>query len=256
MSDHVLVDIADGIQTIRINRPEKKNALTIEMYSAMTKALRRADTDADIRVTIITGGDDMFTAGNDILDFLETPPVDETSSVMQFLFTISTTETPVVGAVNGVAVGVGATMLLHCDMVYAGENARLQLPFINLALVPEAGSSLLLPRMMGHQRAAELLMLGEPFSADIGHDAGFITAVCPDDEVLATALATARLLADKPPAALRTVKALMKQAGSDELRKSIITEARHFGRMMQSPEAIEAFEAFTERRKPDFSKFA
>jgi enoyl-CoA hydratase/carnithine racemase len=256
VSDHILIDIADGIQTICISRPRKKNALTIEMYSAMTKALRRADTDADVRVTLITGVDGMFTAGNDIFDFLERPPVDETSSVMQFLFTISTAETPIVAAVNGDAVGVGVTMLLHCDMVYAGETARLQLPFINLALVQEAGSSLLLPQMMGHQRAAELLMLGEPFSADVGHEAGFITAVCPDDEVLTTAQATARLLAAKPPAALRTVKALMKQANADVLRETILTEASHFGRMMQSPEAIEAFEAFTERRKPDFSKFA
>lgn len=256
MSDHILIDLADSIQTIRISRPQKKNALTIEMYSAMTEALRRADTDPDIRVTVITGVDGMFTAGNDIFDFLERPPVDETSSVMQFLFTISTTETPIVAAVNGDAVGVGVTMLLHCDMVYASETARLQLPFINLALVQEAGSSLLLPQVMGHQRAAELLMLGEPFSADVGHEAGFITAVCPDDQVLDRAKETARLLAAKPPGALRTVKALMKQANAEALRETIIVEAGHFGRMMQSPEAIEAFEAFTERRKPDFSKFA
>ena len=255
MSDHIDIKIADSIQTVRFNRPEKKNALTMDMYSAMTEALRDADANADIRVTLITGGETMFTAGNDILDFLQTPPMDEQSPVVQFLFTISTAEKPIVAAVNGVAVGVGTTMLLHCDLVYAGENARLQLPFVNLALVPEAGSSLLLPQMMGHQRAAELLLLGDFFSAETGREAGFITQVCPDDQVLATAQAAALQLAAAPPAALRTAKALMKQANAERLQETIRTEAGYFGRMLQSPEAIEAFQAFTERRKPDFSKF-
>ena len=161
MSDFILIEIADGLQTIRINRPDKKNALTVDMYSAITEALRHADNNADIRVTLITGTDDMFTAGNDIFDFLQSPPVDEDSPVVQFLYTISTAAKPIVAAVEVVAVGVGTTMLFHCDLVYAGENARLQMPFVNLGVVPEAGSSPLLPQMMGHQRAAELLLLGD-----------------------------------------------------------------------------------------------
>ena len=255
MNDHILIDIADGIQTIRINRPQKKNALSIDMYSTLTAALRRADAEADVRVTLITGVDGMFTAGNDIFDFLQAPPVDESSPVMQFLFTISTAEKPIVAAVNGVAVGVGTTLLLHCDLVYAGESARLQLPFVNLALVPEAGSSLLLPQMMGHQRAAELLLLGDFFGPEVGYEAGFITAVCPDDEVLATAQEAASRLAAKPPGAVRTTKALMKRGNAAALHDTIRTEAKYFGRMLQSPEAVEAFQAFSERRDPDFSQF-
>lgn len=255
MSDFILIEIADGIQTLRINRPDKKNALTVDMYSAMTEALRHADNSANIRVTLFTGTDGMFTAGNDIFDFLQSPPVDEDSPVVQFLYTISTAAKPIVAAVEGVAVGVGTTMLLHCDLVYAGENARLQMPFVNLGVVPEAGSSLLLPQMMGHQRAAELLLLGDFFSTRVGHEAGFITQVCPDGEALPTAMLAAEALAAKPPSALRTAKALMKAANADLLQETILTEIGHFGRMLRSPEAVEALTAFSERRKPDFSQF-
>lgn len=256
MTDQILTSIDDGVMTIRINRPEKKNALTVAMYGALADAMQSAATDDAVRVALIAGAPGAFSAGNDIMDFMENPPFDANSPVAAFLLAIVSAPKPVVAAVNGVAVGVGATMLLHCDLVYAGESARFHLPFVNLALVPEAGSSYLLPRMAGHQRAAELLMLGNPFDAQTAHEIGFVNEVVGDDAVESRALAVARELAAKPPAALRLTKALLKRGAAEKLEETIYHEMGQFSSLLRSPEAAEAFTAFMERRKPDYSRFS
>ena len=255
MSEQILIDVTGAVMTVRMNRPEKKNALTRAMYTEMTTALRRADEDAAVRVVLLRGTDDCFTSGNDIVDFMQAPPTDETSPAFQFLRAVVAAKKPLVAAVTGPAVGIGTTMLLHCDLVYAGASARLHLPFINLALVPEGGSSLLLPQMLGHVRAAELLMLGEPFDAPTAQRYGIVNAVLPDEEVQAKALAAAQALAAKPPAAVQTTKAMLKRDQQAALDATIAYEAGLFAQRLQSPEAAEAFQAFMERRKPDFSKF-
>jgi enoyl-CoA hydratase/carnithine racemase len=251
--EQIKIDIGDGILTMQINRPEKKNALTPAMYVALAEGLIRADNDRDVRVILISGGDACFTAGNDLADFLETPPVDADSPVMQFLLTLSATRKPIVAAVNGVAVGVGTTMLLHCELVVAAEDARFQMPFVNLGLCAEAGSTLLLPRLVGHQQAAELILLGEPFSAGKALQCGLVNRVVPAAEVQETALALARRLADQPPQALQLTKQLMKSSDSLTVREKILEEGRHFGALLRAPEARESLRAFMERRKPDFS---
>jgi len=174
---------------------------------------------------------------------------------MQFLIAISEARKPIVAAVNGVAVGVGVTMLLHCDLVYAGSSASFQMPFVNLGLCPEAGSTLLLPRIMGHQRASELLLLGEAFSADKACAVGIVTAVCPDQEVLATARNKALQLVAQPAAALRLAKSLLKRDYAAPLRETIAEEVAQFKERLKSPEAAEALQAFMQRRKPDFTQF-
>ncbi len=256
MTDQILSSINDGVMTIRINRPEKKNALTVDMYAAMNEALQAADTDDSVRVVLITGAEGVFSAGNDIQDFIQNPPAGEDSPVGLFLQGMVRARKPVVAAVNGVAVGIGTTMLLHCDLVYAGEGARFRLPFVNLALTPEAGSSFILPRMVGHQRAAELLMRGETFDAATAREMGFVNEVLPDDRVETRALTIAHELAVKPPTALRLTKALLKRGFAQSLEEAIRYELIQFRDLLQSPEAMEAFTAFMERRKPDFSKFS
>lgn len=254
MTEHILISVKDHIQLIRINRPEKKNALTQAMYGAMADALIGAETDASIRVTVITGSADSFTSGNDIMDFLQNPATGEDSDVNRFLSSLAKIEKPLISAVNGLAVGVGTTMLLHCDLTYASPDASFMLPFVNLALVPEAGSSLLLPRMLGHQRAAELLMLGETFTAQKAKDAGIVTDIVPAEQLEMVAMSTAAKLAAKAPAALRLTKALMK-GNRDDVLNQMNKEGAVFAERLSSPEAREALQAFTERRKPDFSKF-
>jgi enoyl-CoA hydratase/carnithine racemase len=246
--------VRDGILTLRINRPDKKNALTPGMYTILADGLRRSDSDRDIRVVLITGGEADFTAGNDLSDFLTTPPFGADSPVMHFLLAISEARKPVVAAVNGVAVGVGTTMLLHCDLVFAAEDARFQMPFVNLGLCAEAGSTLLLPRMMGHQRAAELLLLGELFSAKQALQYGLINKALPASEVQETALQAAIRLAAQPTQALQLTKRLMKNRTSAAVRETIVEEGRHFAGLLRAPEAKEAFTAFMEHRKPDFAK--
>ena len=256
MTDLIVRQVADGVMTIRMNRPEKKNALTVAMYEGLSAAIREAEADDAVRVMLIRGADGVFCAGNDIQDFLQWPPFDESSPVVQFLMNLIGARKPVVAAVQGPAVGIGTTMLLHCDLVYAGEGARFQLPFVNLALVPEAGSSLILPHIFGHQRAAELLMLGEPFDAEKAQAAGFITAIHPDADVEPVAAGAAAALAAKPPHALRLTKALLKRTTQPAVAEAVQVEAGHFADLLRSPEALEAFTAFMERRQPDFSKFA
>jgi enoyl-CoA hydratase/carnithine racemase len=254
-TEHIYSEFSDGILTLQINRPDKKNALNLAMYQALADGLTQADRDDSVRVILFCGCDDCFTSGNDLADFLTSPPTGQSSPVMQFLIAVSEARKPIVAAVNGLAVGVGVTMLLHCDLVYVGSSATFQMPFVNLGLCPEAGSTLLLPRLMGHQRAAELLLLGEVFSSDKACAVGIVTAVCPDRDVLSTARNRALQLAAQPAAAVRLTKRLLKRNYAAELRETITEEGTQFMARLKSPEAAEALQAFMERRKPDFSKF-
>ena len=254
-SAHVSVEIGDAILTIRLHRPEKKNALSLAMYGAMTAALRAGQADAAVRAVMLQGTADCFTSGNDIADFVSGPTPERLAPIFEFLGAISTYEKPIVAAVNGLAVGIGTTMLLHCDLVCCGEGARFQLPFVNLGLVPEAASSLLLPRLAGYHRAAELLMLGEIFNAATAREIGLVNRVAPDADCPAAAREFATKLAAKPAAAVRLTKSLLKKRSAAEVRETMAEEAGHFAARLQSPEAGEAFAAFLERRKPDFSKF-
>jgi enoyl-CoA hydratase/carnithine racemase len=253
--DQIITEIRDGILRIEINRPEKKNALTSAMYQAMADAIKLGEAESKVRVLLVHGKPDLFTSGNDLKDFLDNPPRDDQRPVFQFLYGISQAQKPIVAAVAGAAVGIGTTMLLHCDLVYAAPNARLQLPFVNLGLVPEAGSSLLLPALLGYQRAAALLLLGEPFTAQTAKEIGLVTEVVPEGELFATAMAQAKKLAAKPAASVRLTKKLMKQGQMDAVAQRIKLESDHFGERLASPEAKEAFSAFLQKRKPDFSKF-
>ena len=252
---HILTEIKDGILRIEIDRPDKKNALTAAMYQAMADAIKAAEADAKVRVVLIHGKSDLFTAGNDLRDFLDSRPRDDDRPAFQFLRNISRAQKPIIAAVAGAAVGIGTTMLLHCDLVYAAPNARLQLPFVNLGLVPEAASSLLLPALVGYQRAAELLLLGEPFSAQTAKEIGLVTAVVPEDVLLETALAQAKKLAQKPATSVRLTKQLMKRGFAAAMAEQMELEIGHYGVLLGAPEAKEAFAAFFEKRKPDFSKF-
>ena len=251
----VLADQVEGILSIRLNRPEKKNALNLAMYAALTNALERADQDDAIRVILLTGSDSCFTSGNDLADFLALPATGEESPAIRFLRAISSARKPVVAAVSGLAVGIGVTMLLHCDLVLAAEDARFQMPFVNLALCPEAGSSLLLPRVMGHQRAAELLLLGEPFGAAVAREVGIVNRVCPDGDLQATARSLAKQLAAQPAAAVRLAKFLLKRDLAAPVQETIGVELGYFMERLKTPEAAEALQAFMERRQPDFSRF-
>ncbi len=252
---NILTENKDGILRIEINRPDKKNALTAAMYQAMADAIKVAEADSKVRVVLIHGKADLFTAGNDLQDFLDNPPSDDKRPAFQFLYGISQAQKPIIAAVAGAAVGIGTTMLLHCDLVYAAPNARLQLPFVNLGLVPEAASSLLLPALIGYQRAAELLLLGEPFTAQKAKEIGLVTEVVPEDRLFDTAMAQAKKLASKPAASLRLTKRLMKQGQMAAVAQQIKLEASYFGERLDSPEAKEAFSAFLEKRKPDFGRF-
>jgi enoyl-CoA hydratase/carnithine racemase len=248
----IVTETHDGVLTITINRPDKKNALTQAMYGAMADALEAAEADSAVRAVLIAGVAGAFTAGNDLQDFLNNPPRGENAPVFRFLRAISTASKPLVAAVTGVAVGVGSTMLLHCDLVYAAESAKFSFPFVNLALVPEAASSLLLPRMVGYHKAAEMVLLGEPFDAAAAVESGIANAVCPDEAVVATALAVARKLAAKPPGALKLSKQLMKQA-KQSVPEQMAAEGVHFSAQLQSAEAREAMTAFFEKRPPKFN---
>ncbi|MCK6435043.1 MAG: enoyl-CoA hydratase [Aquabacterium sp.] len=245
----------NSVATIEIARPEKKNALTLAMYQAMADALRAAVADAGVRAVLITGQPGMFTSGNDLEDFMQRPPQGMDSPVFQFMQALLDCDKPVVAAVTGVAVGIGTTMLLHCDFVYVSDEARLAMPFVSLGLVPEYASSLVLPQLMGHVRAAEKLMLGEPFTGADAVDCGIANAVLPAGEVVGHARRMAERFNALPPGAVRDAKRLMRAPLKDQLQQVMRTEAEIFGARLRSPEAMEAFQAFFQKRKPDFSKF-
>lgn len=252
----ILSEKSGGILTIRFNRPDKKNAITAAMYQAMVAALDDAHADPAVRVVLFAGTPEVFTAGNDIADFLHQPPTGPDSLVLQFLHRLSHAEKPLMAAVAGNAVGIGTTMLLHCELVYAADNASFALPFAQLGLCPEAASSLLLPQLAGYPKAAELLLLGDAFSAAEAYDMGLVNRVLPAADVLAFAQAQAARLAALPPSSIRATKRLMKGAQLAAVELAMAKEFEQFGAQLASPEAKEAFTAFAERRKPDFSKFS
>jgi enoyl-CoA hydratase/carnithine racemase len=256
MPERIDFQIADGVARIGINRPEKKNALTVAMYSGLVEAFQQAESSKAVRVLLVHGTEDCFTAGNDLQDFMNSPPTDDSSPTVQFLKAIHAARKPIVAAVAGPAVGIGTTLLLHCDLIYADPNTRFQLPFVNLGLCPEAGSSFLLPSLIGYPRAAELLLLGDTFSAESALEFGLINGITPAGQAVASAAAKAKLLAERPAASLFLTKELLKKAHFGLVSETIDNELAHFGERLRSPEAAEAFRAFFERRKPDFSKLA
>lgn len=253
--EHVGIEYREGVLCMKLNRPKKKNAINLAMYSALVDAIKQAEEDPLIRVMLITGTHDCFTSGNDLSDFMDSPVTGPLSPVRQFLSSISQAKKPIIAAVCGYAVGVGTTLLLHCDLVYAGENARFQTPFVRLGLCPEAGSSYLLPKMMGHQRAADLLLSCKSFDAKKAYELGIVNVVCPDEKVFEIALESSQRIATYPPVSVRLAKELMKRGDFNAVRETIELEGRYFRERLSSPEAIEAFRAFLEHREPDFSKF-
>ena len=253
MSD-ILVHTEAGVTTITLNRVDKKNSITSAMYATMADALVAAEADAAVRVVLLQGDATVFSAGNDIGDFLNKPPAGQDSPVFRFLHGIAAFPKPIVAAVCGPAVGIGTTMLLHCDLVYAGDNAAFSLPFVNLGLCPEAASSLLLPQMFGYHRAAEALLLGEPFMAEAALEVGLVNRIVPPTEANGIAQTQARKLAAKPITSLIETKRLMKKGQSALVAQQMTEEGALFGRMLREPAAREAFTAFMEKRKPDFSQ--
>jgi enoyl-CoA hydratase/carnithine racemase len=250
----------DGVATIEIARPQKKNALTAAMYQAMADALAAAAADGAVRAVLITGQPGIFTSGNDIEDFMARPPAsggsaDAEAPVFRFMRALLTLDKPVVAAVTGAAIGIGTTMLLHCDFVYVSDEARLAMPFVGLGLVPEFASSLLVPQLMGDRRAAERLLLGDPMTPEQAVECGIASAVLPAAEVVAHARRVAERFNALPPGAVREAKRLMREPRRAEILRTIAVEGAAFSARLGSPEAKEAFQAFFQKRSPDFSRF-
>jgi enoyl-CoA hydratase/carnithine racemase len=250
----ILIHHDAGVCTITLNRVDKKNSITTVMYQTMADALATAQADQATRVVVFQGHETIFSAGNDIADFLNNPPAGQDSPVFQFLHAIASFTKPIIAAVNGPAVGIGTTLLLHCDLVYAGDNAAFSMPFVNLGLCPEAASSLLVPQLMGYHRAAEALLLGEPFMAEAALEVGLVNRVVPPLETNTYAQSVARRLAAKPISSLIETKRLMKKNQGPLVAQVMTEEGTSFGRMLREPAAREAFGAFMEKRKPDFAK--
>ncbi|NVZ63538.1 enoyl-CoA hydratase/isomerase family protein [Pseudomonas gingeri] len=249
MTDAIVIEREGGLLTLRLNRADKKNALTRAMYSQLGQALRQADEDPAIRAVLIRGSEECFTSGNDIADFLEEPPSDLDSPVFHFMRSLLDCRKPLIAAVAGPAVGIGTTLLLHCDLVYVSADARLRMPFVNLGLCPEFGSSLLLPRLVGHARAAELLLLGEGFSGEQAAAWGLATAALPSGaEALSRASEAALRFEQLAPAAVQISKELMKAPDREQLRKVVEAEGALFVQRLRSPEAIAALSGFMTRR--------
>ena len=249
----ILSDLSAGVRTLTLNRVAKKNAFTQAMYAEFAQQLEQAAHDTGVRVVVVQGHETVFSAGNDIADFLQHPPTDLDAPVFRLLRAVASFPKPLLAAVCGPAVGIGTTLLLHCDLVYAGDNAAFAVPFVNLGLCPEAASSLLLPQLMGYHRAAEALLLGEPFMAEAALEVGLVNRVVPPTEANGMAQAQARKLAAKPLASLLATKQLLKQGQQAQVLAQMQSEAQAFGRLLGEPAAKEAFSAFMEKRKPDFS---
>jgi enoyl-CoA hydratase/carnithine racemase len=254
MSQDILSHTEGGILTLTFNRFEKKNSITAAMYQQLADALAAAKDDATVRVVVFQGHEAIFSAGNDLGEFLNSPPAGGNSPVFQFLAQISQFPKPIVAAVCGPAVGIGTTLLLHCDLVIAGDNAAFSMPFVNLGLCPEAASSLLVPQMMGYHRAAEALLLGEPIQAEAALEVGLVNRVVPPSEATRVAMQWAKKLAAKPISSLIETKRLLKKTTATQITERMAEEGISFGRMLREPAAKEAFTAFMERRVPDFSK--
>ena len=247
--------VVDGVATIEIARPEKKNAITGAMYSQLAAAFDAAREDPAVRAVLLTGQPGIFTSGNDIDDFVKRPASLEEAPSFAFMKALMGCDKPVIAAVTGAAIGIGTTMLLHCDFVYVSDEARLAMPFVSLGLVPEFGSSLIVPQLMGNVRAAEKLLLGDPFTGADAVECGIATAVLPASEVVRHARRVAERFNALPPGAVRATKRLMRGPRAEALLATIKSEGAVFGERLQSPEAKEAFDAFFAKRKPDFSRF-
>jgi len=250
----ILIHTEGGITTLTLNRVAKKNALTTAMYATLADALEVAEADSAVHVVLIQGAPTIFSAGNDISDFLNRPPAQGPIPAWRFLRNLAQFPKPIIAAVCGPAVGIGTTMLLHCDVVYAGENAIFSLPFVNLGLCPEAASSLLLPQMFGHHRAAETLLFGEPLTAATALAWGLVNQVVAPEQACLFALAQARKLVSKPLLPLMETKRLMKSHQHAATLARMGEEEICFDRMLNEPAAREAFTAFLEKRPPDFSQ--
>ncbi len=252
----ILTSKEKGVLTIEFNRPEKKNAITSSMYQTMADAIQDAESDTAVRAILIQGKPEVFTAGNDLDDFLKNASAEVGNQpVIQFMRVLSSASKPVVAAVAGNAVGIGTTLLMHCDLVYAADNAVFSMPFTQLGLCPEFASSMLLPQMAGYPRAAEKLLLGEAFSATEAYDMGLLSKVMPVTGLHAFVKEQATKLAALPATSLRVTKRLMKAAQMDAVNARMMEENKHFGAMLMAKEAKEAFTAFFEKRRPDFSQF-
>ena len=253
MSD-IVTERSDSVLRVQLNRPASKNAMTSAMYITLADLFDSAAKDDEIRVVLWHGAGDSFCAGNDVGDFLKNPPGPGESPQALLIKALINFAKPIVAAVHGAAIGGGTTMLTHCDFVYAGESAKFQMPFINLALVPEFGASCTVPARIGYLRAAELILLGMPFDANRAEELGLVTRVVPDQNLLATATETAQKLADKPTDALAACKRLMKRSTREQLEQAVKFENEEFSARVRSAEAKEAFTAFLEKRRPAFTR--
>ena len=247
--------VLNGVYTIELARPEKKNALTGEMYAAMARGLNEATADGGVRSVLILGQPGIFTSGNDLEDFMSRSGTVAESTAFQFMTALVSCDKPVVAAVTGAAIGIGTTMLLHCDLVYVSDEARLAMPFVSLGLVPEFGSSLLVSQLMGPRRAAEKLLLGDPFSGADAVEYGIANAVLPAGEVALHARRVAERFNALPPSAVRESKRLMRRGNAEQVMAAITAENEVFVQRLNSPEAKEAFSAFFQKRRPDFAQF-
>jgi enoyl-CoA hydratase/carnithine racemase len=250
----ILTETKGNILRVTVNRPEKKNAMTSAMYNALADVFNEAAKDDDVSVVIWDAAGDSFSAGNDIEDFLKNPPGPGESPQARLGEALLNLDKPVIAAVKGVAIGGGTTLLTHCDFVYAGESSKFKLPFVDLGLVPEFGSSWSLPARSGYIRAAELFLLAQPFSAEVAVEVGLVTRVVPDTELSATVTQTAEKLASKPIGALQATKKLLKRSSREQIDQAIQAEVEEFSSRVRSAEVREVFTAFMEKRKPDFAK--
>ncbi|MCB9680673.1 MAG: enoyl-CoA hydratase [Alphaproteobacteria bacterium] len=256
MSSLVQTHVDANVLTLSLNRPDRKNALTRDMYTALTAALADAASAPEVRAVVVRGEGSAFCGGNDLGDFLQHPPTGDDSPVMQFLFAIATFPKPLIAAVHGPAVGIGTTLLLHCDHAIAATNALFKMPFVQLGIVPEAASSLLVPQLVGHRRAMEVLALGEAFDASTALQLGFVNAICAPEALDAEVGAVAARYAALPPAAVRLTKQLLKAPQAEAVAAVMRTEGATFMERLSSPEAVEAMTAFLQKRAPDFSRFS
>ena len=252
--NEILTERSGSVLRVQFNRPAKKNAITTAMYVALAEILEKAGKDDATRVVLIHGAGDSFSAGNDLEDFVKNPPGPGDSPQMRLFAALNAFDKPLVTAVHGFAVGIGTTILVHCDFVYAGESARFGTPFVDLALVPEMGSSYGLPALVGHRAAAELLLLGTRFDAARAEQVGLVTATVPDDTFLEKAMHAAQKLSEKPLGALIASKRLLKRTRQERLAEAFRSEAEEFAVRVRSPEAREALDAFFHKRQPDFTK--
>jgi enoyl-CoA hydratase/carnithine racemase len=250
----IITELSNSVLRVQLNRPASKNAMTSAMYIALADLFNSAATNDQIRVVLWHGAGDSFCAGNDIGDFMKNPPAGKESPQALLMNALISFDKPIVVAVHGAAVGGGTTMLTHCDFVYAGESAKFQLPFINLALVPEFGSSFSLPARAGYLRAAELILGGKAFDAMRALELGLVTQVVPDQELLAKATETTQMLAKKPPASVQACKRLMRESTREQVERAVKLENEEFSAQIHSADAQEAFAAFLEKRPPNFNR--